>query len=352
MPLSRPPPPVVGKVTHYSIELFWNEALDKAKEEAGGKEMVKVCLQEQDRHNSWGNVYTGYAHSHTVTGADPQTTYKYRIRFMTNAENSEWGPHLTVSTTKEPLNGEHLHRAIIREDLMEIERILDTGLMPKDVPIDVPDKYGFTGLMQASQKGYTEKDFGAESIMEILIRHGADVNAKNDSGKTALMLACFAGQFDAVKLLRSHGARYDDYDRGGSTPIHWAVDGGNVRLIEWIIKDGADVNLRDHSHGWTPLIRCASVNGNRNVALTLLVCGAQVNVQDKDGKTALMVAIINGHQELVELLLQKNADITVKNLYGKTAYEMAHSMERRKIARTIEDYVQSKGIKVKGAILA
>lgn len=341
MPLSRPPPPVVGKVTHYSIELFWNEALDKAKEEAGGKEMVKVCLQEQDRHNSWGNVYTGYAHSHTVTGADPQTTYKYRIRFMTNAENSEWGPHLTVSTTKEPLNGEHLHRAIIREDLMEIERILDTG----DVPIDVPDKYGFTGLMQASQKGYTD-------IMEILIRHGADVNAKNDSGKTALMLACFAGQFDAVKLLRSHGARYDDYDRGGSTPIHWAVDGGNVRLIEWIVKDGADVNLRDHSHGWTPLIRCASVNGNRNVALTLLVCGAQVNVQDKDGKTALMVAIINGHQELVELLLQKNADITVKNLYGKTAYEMAHSMERRKIARTIEDYVQSKGIKVKGAILA
>lgn len=55
--VSRPPPPVVGKVTHYSIELFWNEALDKAKEEAGGKEMVKVCLQEQDRHNSWGNVY-------------------------------------------------------------------------------------------------------------------------------------------------------------------------------------------------------------------------------------------------------------------------------------------------------
>ena len=50
------------------------------------------------------------------------------------------------------------------------------------------------------------------------------------------------------------------------------------------------------------------------MALTLLVCGAEVNIQDKDGKTALMVAIINGHQDLVELLLQKNADITVKNL--------------------------------------
>ncbi|XP_048746170.2 fibronectin type 3 and ankyrin repeat domains protein 1-like isoform X2 [Ostrea edulis] len=341
MSLSRPPPPVVGKVNHYSIELFWNDPLDKAKEEAGGKELVKVSLQEQDRHNQWGNVYTGYAHSHTVTGADPQTTYKYRIRFMTSNENTEWSPHLTVSTTKEPLNGDHLHRAIIREDHMEIERILDTG----DVPIDVPDKYGFTGLMQASQKGYTD-------IMEILIRHGADVNAQNDSGKTALMLACYAGQFEAVKLLRDQGAKYDDFDRGGSTPIHWAVDGGNIRLLEWIIKDGADANMRDHSHGWTPLIRCASLSGNRSVALTLLLAGAEMNVQDKDGKTALMVAIINGHQDLVELLLQRNADITVKNLYGKTAYEMAHSMERRKIARTIEDYVQSKGIKMKGAILA
>lgn len=46
----------------------------------------------------------GYAHSHTVTGADPQTTYKYRIRFMSNAENSEWGPHLTVSTTSKYYN--------------------------------------------------------------------------------------------------------------------------------------------------------------------------------------------------------------------------------------------------------
>jgi hypothetical protein len=50
------------------------------------------------------------------------------------------------------------------------------------------------------------------------------------------------------------------------------------------------------------------------VALTLMMAGAEMNVQDKDGKTALMVAIINGHQDLVELLLQRNADITVKNL--------------------------------------
>lgn len=71
-----------------------------------------------------------------------------------------------------------------------------------------------------------------------------------------LMLACYQGHVDIVKLLRKFGAKYDDYDRGGSYPIHWAVDGGHVKLLDWIIADGADVNQKDLNSGWTPLIRC------------------------------------------------------------------------------------------------
>ena len=71
-----------------------------------------------------------------------------------------------------------------------------------------------------------------------------------------LMLACFAGQLDLVQLLRKHGASYTDFDKGGSAPIHWAVDGGNVKLIDWILADGAEMNMKDHSCGWTPLLRC------------------------------------------------------------------------------------------------
>jgi ankyrin repeat protein len=70
------------------------------------------------------------------------------------------------------------------------------------------------------------------------------------------MLACFAGQLKVVKMLRQAGARYDDFDRGGSTPLHWAVDGGNTYLLEWMIEDGAQVNIPDHNCGWTPLLRC------------------------------------------------------------------------------------------------
>ena len=70
------------------------------------------------------------------------------------------------------------------------------------------------------------------------------------------MLACFAGQLDCIKHLRKYGAKYDEFDKGGSSPIHWAVDGGSVKLLDWMIEDGADVNLKDSKTGVTPLIRC------------------------------------------------------------------------------------------------
>lgn len=278
--------------------------------------------------------FGGYAKRHTVSGLDPQSEYKYRMRMMNSSGNSDWSAHVKVSTTKEPLNGEHLHKALLRRDMEMLEKILDSG----DVKIDVPDKYGFSALMQCAMKNYTEE-------MELLLKHGADVHLKNDAGKTAMMLGCYAGSLDAVKILRANGAQYTDFDRGGSAPIHWAVDGGNVKLLDFMIEDGADVNLRDTNSGWTPLIRCASVSGHRNIGLTLLQNGAEVNAQDKDGKTALMIAIVNGHLDLLEILLKKNADIKLKNEYGKTAYDMALSSEKRRIIKVLTDHMEAKGIK-------
>jgi len=57
----------------------------------------------------------------------------------------------------------------------------------------------------------------------------------------------------------------------------------------------------------------ASVSGYRDVGVSLLQKGADINAQDRDGKTALMLTILNGHQALLEVLLKKNANIKLKN---------------------------------------
>lgn len=57
------------------------------------------------------------------------------------------------------------------------------------------------------------------------------------------MLAAFAGHLDVVEQLRASGAVYDHQDKGGSTALHWAVDGGHLKMVKWMIKDGAPVGI-------------------------------------------------------------------------------------------------------------
>ena len=78
-------------------------------------------------------------------------------------------------------------------------------------------------------------------MIDLLIRYGADINACNSAGKDSLMLACFTGHLGVIKKLVDYGASWTKRDRGGSTALHWAVDGGQTELIQWMIDGGAEV---------------------------------------------------------------------------------------------------------------
>jgi ankyrin repeat protein len=69
------------------------------------------------------------------------------------------------------------------------------------------------------------------------------------------MLAAFVGKLHIIKELRNNGASYDTKDKAGCSVIHYAIDGGNLDAIQWLLIDGIDVNLRDTTSGWTPLLR-------------------------------------------------------------------------------------------------
>ncbi|KAK2142501.1 hypothetical protein LSH36_947g01017 [Paralvinella palmiformis] len=302
----RPPPPIVGKVTHHSVELYWEEALAKAQKNS--KSRIKISVQEADRIGAWGNIFIGYAKRYIVVNLEKRTTYTYRLRFMNADGNSEWSPSVSVTTTDEPITGEHIHRAVNQSNTKLLEEVLSR-------------------------------------IMEILLDHGADVNFQNEAGKTPLMLAAYEGQRDAVKELLARGAKLEMRDRGGSTSLHWGVLCPNLNMIDDLLDSGADTLAVDYN-GWSALMRIAAVGGNRHAAEKLLRHTQQlIDVRDKDGKTALMTSVVNGHMELVHLLLEKGADISIKNEYGKTAYDMAISMEKRRVVKVLEEYMDAKGIK-------
>ncbi|XP_051838651.1 fibronectin type 3 and ankyrin repeat domains protein 1 isoform X2 [Antechinus flavipes] len=333
-PASKPHPPVVGKVTHHSIELYWD--LDKKCQRKGPQEQwLRFSIEEEDpKMHTYGIIYTGYATKHVVEGLEPRTLYKFRLKVTNPSGEYHYSPVVSVSTTREPMSSEHFHRAVNVNDEELLVRILQGG----HVKVDVPNKLGFTALMVAAQKGYLR-------LVKILITNGTDVNLKNGSGKDSLMLACYAGHLDVVKYLREHGASWEARDLGGCTALHWAADGGHADIIEWMIKDGCKIDVLDTGSGWTPLMRVSAVSGNKEVASLLIDAGADVNVKDKDGKTPLMVAVLNNHEELVQLLLEKGADPSVTNEFGKGVLEMARVFDRQNVITLLEDQKRNLSLK-------
>jgi ankyrin repeat protein len=73
-------------------------------------------------------------------------------------------------------------------------------LIKKGADVNAKDKYGGTALMYAAQNGDKE-------VVKLLLEKGAKVNAKNENGWTALMFAAYYGHKEIVKLLKSYGAK-------------------------------------------------------------------------------------------------------------------------------------------------
>ena len=95
----------------------------------------------------------------------------------------------------------------------------------------------------------------------------------------------------------------------------------NGQVVELLLKEKADPNIQNND-GRTALM-VASRNGHQQVVELLLKEKADPNIQNNDGRTALIVASQNGHQQVVELLLKEKADPNIQNNDGWTALMVA-----------------------------
>lgn len=320
----RPDPPVVGKVTHHSIELYW-------KKPSQGSGKISYCIQEEDSKGGYGTVYNGFALSHTVDSLMAQTQYRFRIRAGNSMGYSQWSPTVTVATTGMPITGETLHKAVTRDSVESVVEILEA------VPslVDVTDNLGSSPLMATCR-------LGKGKVAKALLDHQADPEFQNKAGHNCLMEACYYGHLTIVELLRERGASWLARDKAGLSPLHWAVDGGHIDVVQYILNDGMDVDDVDGISNWTPLMRLASLGGSIQMAQVLIDRGANVNKIDNEDKSVLMLATLRGNEPLVKLLLKNNADAQYKNKYGKNALDFAVTFNRKAIITALESYTKVK----------
>jgi ankyrin repeat protein len=155
----------------------------------------------------------------------------------------------------------------------------------------------WTPLMHAAYAGNTD-------VVELLLAHGAPVDARDDVGSTALILAARKGRLPVVRRLLVHGADVNATDCGGSTALIGAAWTGKAAVVRALLANGADVKARDRS-GWSAL-GYAALSGDVATVRVLLEHGADVNAWTSFG-TPLNLARLRGNHSLERVLMQAGA---------------------------------------------
>jgi ankyrin repeat protein len=200
-----------------------------------------------------------------------------------------------------------------------------------------------------------------------LVAAGANVNAADKDGNTALILACMEGCDAMVKMLLKHGAsraagkskdgfgyansaldaaagedniktaqiildaqKDPEKRRRGATLALWtAAMLGHPKMMDFLISNGADVNFRS-TEGKT-ILQSNAGTGNGDDALAvikvLLNHGADVNARDKNGNTALHEAALNPRAGALEYLLKHGANPNALDVGGQSPMDSAHDAE-------------------------
>jgi ankyrin repeat protein len=264
-----------------------------------------------------------------------------------------------AQSTEKP--ADRIYSAIRENNLVQLKSVLDGS-----GSANLADDRGITPLMYAAEIGSLDamrllidrgadvnarNAFGSTALMwsvadpnrvRLLLDHGAEVNTVARSGRTALIIAAFTNpSAEVVRLLLAKGAKVDVMDTRHVTPLNAATFGNDTAAAGLLLEAGADIQTSDTFIGLTPLMNAA---GNRNVDAVkmLLAKGAAVNAVSKTeglpkiqtgtvefgGWTPLLMAAAFGPTEAVNVLLNSGAKIDAQDYRGFTPVMLAAGTDR------------------------
>nr|XP_024216140.1 uncharacterized protein LOC106692892 [Halyomorpha halys] len=173
-------------------------------------------------------------------------------------------------------------------------------LLGMDSVIDAKDNEGRTPLMLAIKNLKPE-------IVTFLLYSGANLNVKDSQNFTPLHYAAKGGHVDIVTTLLEAGARLEEKDVKGMTPAFIAAVSNKPNILELLVEHGADLTLKDC--GDKGMIHHAALCGYSEIVSFLLGAGVVVDMKTQGNCTALHYAAEKGHAPVVSVLLNRGADV-------------------------------------------
>ncbi|KAF3835810.1 hypothetical protein F7725_028368 [Dissostichus mawsoni] len=210
-------------------------------------------------------------------------------------------------------------------------------LIRRGANVNLDDVDCWSALISAAKEGHLE-------VVKELLENSAYIEHRDMGGWTALMWAAYKGQVDVTELLLENGANPNTTGQQYSVyPIIWAAGRGHADIVKVLLETGAKVNCSDKRNpnvnmtdkdGNTALM-IAAKEGFTEIVQDLLDAGTYVNIPDRSGDTVLIGAVRGGHVEIVRALLHKYADIDIRGQRGDTPLHIAIRGRSRRLAELL-----------------
>ncbi|KAK1294195.1 hypothetical protein QJS10_CPA16g00190 [Acorus calamus] len=223
-----------------------------------------------------------------------------------------------------PINAPHLgrtllHHAVLCDNPRAVSILLELGADPELLIKTDKGSIGFGAMHMAARLGLAE-------ILQRLIKAGCDVNARTSAGETSLMLCARYAHGECLRILASAGADFGLTSPNGTSVEWWSI--GFANTILEAIRSGAIVRSSDATV-FSPIAFIIKFGDAEALHSSIAWPGTNLDEQDKQGFSPLMIAATEGDVEAFRALVFAGADVTLTNDAGETAISIAQRNKNR-----------------------
>ncbi|MDJ0512937.1 MAG: quinoprotein dehydrogenase-associated putative ABC transporter substrate-binding protein [Methyloceanibacter sp.] len=231
---------------------------------------------------------------------------------------------------------EELHNALLSGDGDRIKFLVSKG-----ADVNKSNLQGWTPLTAAARQRRNQ-------TIDLLIELGADPNKPDGNGQTPLTAALMRDHVPSIETLVKQGADTEVPGAQDFRPLALALADKKYEAAKALMNGGADVSIASGAQNLTPLMVVAAQIGPAegamfvpgsvrptDIAKALIESGADIDAQAENGMTALMIAAANNSAPMIGLLMAAGANPDVKNAQGQTAIDVANFNDNKEASQAI-----------------